>query len=126
MKILIFEDEPRAVHPSYSNKHDNNHKPHIGAGPVIKSNANMRYATNAFSIAKFKQWSKRTNVPFQDFCSRIDIGCGSTIGPMTAAKLGIPIIDVGNPMLSMHSIREMCGVNDHDSIIKVFTQFYNS
>ena len=115
-----------AVHPNYSDKHDSNHKPHIGAGPVIKSNANMRYATDAFSIAKFKQWCTKANIPFQDFCSRNDIGCGSTIGPMTAAKIGIPTIDVGNPMLSMHSIREMCGVKDHDAIIKVFAEFYKS
>jgi len=124
--FFISADMAHAVHPNYSEKHDSNHKPHIGAGPVIKSNANMRYATDAFSIAKFKQWCTKANVPFQDFCSRNDIGCGSTIGPMTAAKLGIPTIDVGNPMLSMHSIREMCGVKDHNAIIKVFTEFYKS
>lgn len=122
--FFISADMAHAVHPNYSDKHDGNHKPQLGAGPVIKSNANMRYATDAFSIAKFKQWCTKANVPFQDFCSRNDIGCGSTIGPMTAAKLGIPTIDVGNPMLSMHSIREMCGVNDHDAIIKVFAEFY--
>ena len=122
--FFISADMAHAVHPSYSTKHDPNHKPQIGYGPVIKSNANMRYATDAFSIAKFKQWCKKANVPFQDFCSRNDIGCGSTIGPMTAAKIGIPTIDIGNPMLSMHSIREMCGTKDHDLIIKVFTEFY--
>ena len=124
--FFISADMAHAVHPSYSTKHDPNHKPHIGKGPVIKSNANMRYATDAFSIAKFKQWCKKANVPFQDFCSRNDIGCGSTIGPMTAAKIGIPTIDIGNPMLSMHSIREMCGTKDHDYIINVFTEFYNA
>lgn len=124
--FFISADMAHAVHPNYSDKHDSNHKPHIGAGPVIKSNANMRYATDAFSIAKFKQWCNKANIPFQDFCSRNDIGCGSTIGPMTAAKIGMPTIDVGNPMLSMHSIREMCGVKDHDAIIKVFAEFYKS
>ncbi len=124
--FFISADMAHAVHPNYSDKHDSNHKPQIGAGPVIKSNANMRYATDAFSIAKFKQWCNKADVPFQDFCSRNDIGCGSTIGPMTAAKIGIPTIDVGNPMLSMHSIREMCGVKDHDAIIKVFAEFYKS
>ncbi|WP_010178233.1 M18 family aminopeptidase [Aquimarina agarilytica] len=122
--FFISADMAHAVHPSYSSKHDSNHKPYIDGGPVIKSNANMRYATDAFSVAKFKQWCKKANVPFQDFCSRNDIGCGSTIGPMTAAKIGIPTIDVGNPMLSMHSIREMCGVKDHELIIKVFAEFY--
>ena len=124
--FFISADMAHAVHPNYGNKHDANHRPAIGLGPVIKSNANMRYATDAFSIAKFKQWCNTAKVPFQDFCSRNDIGCGSTIGPMTAAKLGIPTIDVGNPMLSMHSIREMCGVQDHDYIIDVFTAFYKS
>ncbi len=124
--FFISADMAHAVHPNYSEKHDKNHKPHIDAGPVIKSNANMRYATDAFSVAKFKQWCKKAEVPFQDFCSRNDIGCGSTIGPMTSAKIGIPTIDVGNPMLSMHSIREMCGVKDHDFIIKVFAEFYKS
>jgi aspartyl aminopeptidase len=124
--FFISADMAHAVHPNYSDKHDSIHKPLIGSGPVIKSNANMRYATDAFSIAKFKQWCKKANIPFQDFCSRNDIGCGSTIGPMTAAKIGMPTIDVGNPMLSMHSIREMCGVKDHDAIIKVFAEFYKS
>ena len=124
--FFISADMAHAVHPNYGNKHDASHRPTIDGGPVIKSNANMRYATDAFSIAKFKQWCEKAKVPFQDFCSRNDIGCGSTIGPMTAAKLGIPTIDVGNPMLSMHSIREMCGVKDHDLIIKVFTAFYKS
>ncbi len=124
--FFISADMAHAVHPSYANRHDPNHKPHIGAGPVIKSNANMRYATDGFSIAKFKQWCRKAGVSFQDFCSRNDIGCGSTIGPMVASNLGIPSIDVGNPMLSMHSIREMCGTKDHDAIIKVFLEFYNS
>ncbi|SEL49666.1 aspartyl aminopeptidase [Aquimarina amphilecti] len=124
--FFISADMAHAVHPNYTSKHDANHKPIIGAGPVIKSNANMRYATDAFSIAKFKQWCKKSNVPFQDFCSRNDIGCGSTIGPMVASNIGIPTIDVGNPMLSMHSIREMCGTQDHEYIIEVFTEFYNT
>ena len=124
--FFISADMAHAIHPCYGGKHDKDHAPEIGKGPVIKSNANMRYATDAFSIAKFKQYCKRANVEFQDFCSRNDIGCGSTIGPMTAAKLGIPSIDIGNPMLSMHSIREMCGTKDHDSIIKVFQAFYDT
>lgn len=124
--FFISADMAHAVHPNYIVKHDANHKPMISAGPVIKSNANMRYATDAFSIAKFKQWCKKANVPFQDFCSRNDIGCGSTIGPMVASNIGMPTIDVGNPMLSMHSIREMCGTQDHEYIIKVFTEFYKT
>ena len=122
--FFISADMAHAVHPNYSAKHDANHQPEIDKGPVIKSNANIRYATDAFSIAKFKQWCKKAKVPFQDFCSRNDIGCGSTIGPMTAANIGIPTIDIGNPMLSMHSIREMAGVKDHNYIIDLFKVFY--
>jgi len=124
--FFISADMAHAVHPSYAGRHDANHQPQLSAGPVIKSNANMRYATDALSIAKFKQWCHKADVPFQDFCSRNDIGCGSTIGPMVAANLGMPTIDVGNPMLSMHSIREMCGTQDHEYIIEVFTAFYKT
>jgi aspartyl aminopeptidase len=121
---FISADMAHAVHPSYAEKHDPNHKPLMNRGPVIKSNANMRYATDGKTIAQFKQLCNRANVPFQDFCGRNDMGCGSTIGPMTASKLGICSIDVGNPMLSMHSIREMAGREDHTMIIKVFQEFY--
>lgn len=121
---FISADMAHAVHPSYAEKHDPNHKPLMNRGPVIKSNANMRYATDGKTIAKFKQWCNKANVPFQDFCGRNDMGCGSTIGPMTASKLGICSIDVGNPMLAMHSIREMAGREDHNMMIKVFEIFY--
>ena len=122
--FCISADMTHGVHPNYSSLHDPNHKPKIGGGPVIKSNANMRYASDAFSVAKFKQWCYKAEVPVQDFCSRNDVGCGSTIGPMTAAKIGIPTLDIGNPMLSMHSIREMSGTKDHEMLIDVFKEFY--
>jgi aspartyl aminopeptidase len=121
---FISADMAHAVHPSYAEKHDPNHKPLMNRGPVIKSNANMRYATDGKTIAQFKQLCNKANVPFQDFCGRNDMGCGSTIGPMTASKLGICAVDVGNPMLSMHSIREMAGREDHTMMIKVFQEFY--
>ena len=122
--FCISADMTHGVHPNYSSLHDPNHKPKIGGGPVIKSNANMRYASDAFSVAKFKQWCNKAQVPVQDFCSRNDVGCGSTIGPMTAAKIGIATLDIGNPMLSMHSIREMSGTQDHEMLIEVFKEFY--
>ena len=122
--FFISADMAHATHPNYSNLHDPNHKPSMNKGPVIKSNGNERYASNAYSIAKFKQWCNNAKVPFQNFNIRNDMGCGSTIGPMTASKLGIPTIDIGNPMLSMHSIREMCGTADHEMIIKVFKEFF--
>ncbi len=123
---FISADMAHAVHPNYAEKHDKNHQPHINKGLVIKANANIRYATDAFSIAKFKQWCHKAGVSYQDFCSRNDVGCGSTIGPMTASKLGVATIDIGNPMLSMHSIREMAGSKDHGELIKVFNVFYKS
>ncbi len=121
---FISADMAHAVHPCYIEVHDPNHKPLMNRGPVIKSNANMRYATDGKTIAQFKQICNKAKVPFQDFCGRNDMGCGSTIGPMTASKLGVPAIDIGNPMLSMHSIREMAGREDHNMMVKVFDQFY--
>jgi len=123
--FFISTDMTHAVHPSYASAHDQQHKPMLNHGPVIKNNANMRYASDAFSIAKFKQWCHKAGVPFQDFCNRNDMGCGSTIGPMVSANLGIPTIDIGNAMLSMHSIREMAGVEDHNMMIDVFKAFYS-
>lgn len=122
---FISADMAHAIHPGYTHVHDANHKPKINQGVVIKSNANVRYASDGLSIAKFKQWCVKAKMPYQYFNSSNDMGCGSTIGPMTATKLGIPTIDIGNPMLSMHSIREMGGTLDHHYSIKVFKAFYS-
>lgn len=122
--FFISSDMAHAIHPGYTQVHDQNHKPLLNKGPVIKSNANVRYASDGLSIAKFKQWCHAAKVPYQYFNISNDMGCGSTIGPMTASKLGIPTIDIGNPMLSMHSIREMAGTEDHKLIIDVFEAFY--
>ncbi|MGB1018638.1 MAG: M18 family aminopeptidase [Chitinophagales bacterium] len=121
---FISADMAHAIHPGYTQVHDVNHKPEMNKGPVIKSNANVRYASDGLSIAKFKQWCNAANVPYQYFNISNDMGCGSTIGPMTASRLGIPTIDIGNAMLSMHSIREMAGTEDHKLIIDVFKEFY--
>ncbi len=121
---FISADMAHAIHPGYTQVHDINHKPRLNKGPVIKSNANVRYASDGLSIAKFKQWCNAANTAYQYFNISNDMGCGSTIGPMTASKLGIPTIDIGNPMLSMHSIREMAGTEDHGMIINVFKEFY--
>ena len=124
--FFISADMAHAVHPNYTEKHDPNHRPYLNKGPVIKSHANMRYATDASSIAKFKQWCHQAEVEYQLFQSKNDIGCGSTIGPMTSAKLGVSTVDIGNPMLSMHSIREMGGSEDHGLLIRVFDKFYQN
>lgn len=124
--FFISADMAHAIHPNYSDKHDGQHMPIINGGPVIKSNANQRYATDAVSSAWFESLCKKAKVPVQKFVVRSDLGCGSTIGPITAANLGIRTVDVGNPMLSMHSIREMAGAKDHELLIRVFKEFFHS
>ena len=122
--FFISADMAHAIHPNYSDRHDSQHMPIINGGPVIKSNAGQRYATDAVSSVWFESLCKKAGVPVQKFVVRSDLGCGSTIGPITAANLGIRTVDVGNPMLSMHSIREMAGVNDHELLIRAFKEFF--
>jgi aspartyl aminopeptidase len=121
---LISADMAHAIHPNYPERHEPNHYPLINHGPVVKGNVNMRYATNGETSAQFKTWCRRAGVPVQDFVNRTDLACGTTIGPHVAAALGIPTVDVGNPMLSMHSAREMCGSEDHGMMIRVMQEFY--
>lgn len=122
--FFISADMAHAVHPNYSEKHDAKHMPILNGGPVIKCNSNQRYATDGVSSTWFESLCKKAGVAVQKFVVRSDLGCGSTIGPITAANLGIRTVDVGNPMLSMHSIREMAGTNDHLPLIKAFKQFF--
>jgi aspartyl aminopeptidase len=123
--FFISADMAHAVHPNYPEMHDTRHMPLINEGPVIKSNVNQRYATEGISSAWFEILCEKAGVPVQKFVVRTDLGCGSTIGPITAANLGIRTVDVGNPMLSMHSIREMAGSKDHDFLIRAFKEFFN-
>ena len=122
--FFISADMAHAVHPNYSEKHDAKHMPILNGGPVIKCNTNQRYATEGISSAWFEMLCKKAGVPVQKFVVRSDLGCGSTIGPITASNLGIRTVDVGNPMLSMHSIREMAGANDHLPLIKTFKEYF--
>jgi aspartyl aminopeptidase len=108
----ISADNAHAVHHNYPERHDTNHSPLINKGVVIKSNVAQRYATSSASIAPFIDACDRAQVPVQYFASRNNIACGSTIGPITATRLGIDTIDVGIPQLSMHSAREVCGTKD--------------
>jgi aspartyl aminopeptidase len=124
--LMFSADNAHALHPNYSEKHDENHGPVINQGPVIKVNMNQRYATNSVTSACYKQLSEQTGEPFQVFVVRSDMACGSTIGPITAAKLGIKTIDVGVPQWAMHSIRETCGSNDSFSLYRVTLAFLNS
>lgn len=122
--LFISADNAHGVHPNFVMKHDDQHGPILNKGPVIKLNANQRYATNSETSASFRMLCKKANVPVQAFVTRTDMGCGSTIGPITAAKLGIPTIDVGVPTFAMHSIRELAGTDDAFSLYRVLRQHF--
>ncbi|WP_110687121.1 M18 family aminopeptidase [Salinicola aestuarinus] len=123
--LMISCDNAHAVHPNFSDKHDPQHGPAINAGPVIKTNASQRYATNSATGALFRDLCREADVPVQEFVTRADMGCGSTIGPITATELGVPTIDVGVAQLGMHSIRETAGTRDPDYLIRALTTFFN-
>ncbi len=123
--LFVSADMAHAVHPNYSEMHDTQHLPLINKGPVIKFNSDQRYATDGSTCAELEALAKKEKVPVQKFVMRSDLRCGSTIGPITAMNLGIRTIDVGNPMLSMHSIREMAGALDHKYIVDLFKGFFN-
>jgi aspartyl aminopeptidase len=107
-------DNAHGVHPNHPDRHDPGHAPRLGAGPVLKINANQRYATGPAGAARLTRVAADADVPLQTFVSRNNIPCGSTIGPITATRTGIDTIDVGVPQLSMHSVREVCA---HDDIV---------
>ena len=117
--LMVSADNAHAVHPAFSAKHEPNHQPKIDQGVVLKINANQRYASNATSIARFKKTASELALPLQDYVVRSDMGCGSTIGPITSAKLGIETVDVGVPTWAMHSIREVCGSEDAHQLYKI-------
>jgi len=122
--VLLSADMAHALHPNYARYYDQPHAPIINAGPVIKLNAKQRYATDAGGEAYFAALCEQAGVACQRYVHRNDMPCGSTIGPIVAARMGIRTVDVGNPMWSMHSIRECAGVADHDAMIRVLTRFY--
>jgi aspartyl aminopeptidase len=122
----ISADNAHAVHPNYVERHDPEHRPIVNGGPALKVNANQRYATSAATAAGFQRACADAGVPWQVFVSRNDIPCGSTIGPITATRLGIPTADVGVPQLSMHSARELCGTEDPGHLAAALTTFLTS
>ena len=121
---MISADMAHAYQPSFPLAYDPDHKVIVNKGPVIKVNVNNRYSTESLSQALFIDWCEQAEVPYQKYSHRSDLGCGSTIGPITSARLGIRSIDVGNPLWAMHSIRESAGVLDHSYMIKVLKQFF--
>lgn len=121
--VFISADNAHAIHPNFPAKHDSNHAPKMNEGVVIKVNANQRYASNSRTIARFMNVASSLEQKTQNFAMRNDMACGSTIGPITASKLGIETIDIGVPTLGMHSIREMCGSGDAHSLYKILVNF---
>ncbi|KAL7750659.1 hypothetical protein RI367_004001 [Sorochytrium milnesiophthora] len=117
---LVSADMAHCIHPNYADKHEENHQPMMNKGVVIKINANQRYATTAPTSLLLRRCAAKYSVPLQEFVVRNDSPCGSTIGPILSGKLGLRTIDVGNPQLSMHSIREQCGTEDVEYAIQLF------
>lgn len=124
--MMISADNAHGIHPNYADCHDGNHGPLLNQGPVIKTNANQRYATNSESSARFRQLCQQINLPLQDFVVRTDMACGSTIGPITAGQIGIKTLDVGVPTFAMHSIRELAGSRDAWLLCRALNHFFNA
>ena len=121
--MMISADNAHGIHPNFMDKHDENHGPLLNAGPVIKVNHNQRYATNSRSAAVYRHLSDQLGLPHQTFVVRSDMGCGSTIGPLTAANLGVTTLDIGVPQFGMHSIRELVGTQDGFTLYRVLKAY---
>ena len=122
--FIISADNAHAVHPNSPEKHDPTNKPYMNKGPVIKINANQSYTTDSNSDAVYELVCEKAGVPVQKFVNRSDVRGGSTIGPISSTHLNIRSVDMGNPTLAMHSIRELGGVLDHTYVTKSFEEFY--
>lgn len=122
----VSSDVGHSIHPNYAGHHDPVVKPLLGSGPILKINANQRYATDAVGAAAWAGWCREAGVESQEFVSNNNIPCGSTIGPIAATRLGIRTVDVGIPILSMHSARELAGVSDLHDLFKVAKVFYTA
>lgn len=123
--LMVSADMAHAYQPNFPQAYEPGHKIAVNRGPVIKINANHRYASNCLSEAAFVDICRQAEVPFQKYSHRGDLPCGSTIGPIVSTQLGIATVDVGNPMWAMHSARESAGVLDHDYMIRALTCFFS-
>lgn len=110
--VCLSSDTGHAVHPNYAERHDPTHHPRVNGGPILKVNVNNRYATDGSGRAVWAAACEKAGVPFQSFVSNNSMPCGTTIGPITAARHGIKTVDIGVAILSMHSVRELCGADD--------------
>ena len=121
--VVASGDMAHATHPNYPEKHEPNHRIAMNGGPVLKINNQLRYATDAVGAAAFELACEQAGVPVQRFVVRSDLPCGSTVGPITSALTGATTVDFGAPTLSMHSIRELCGVTDQVMYADALTAF---
>jgi len=124
--FFISADMAHAYNPNFPNAYEPGHKVRVNGGPVIKTNANQRYTTNAETAARFIGYCEKAGVPCQQYAHRSDLGCGSTIGPIVASQLGVASVDVGSPMWAMHSARESAGVHDHAYMIAALAAAFKS
>ena len=122
---MISADAAHAHHPNFPNAYEPWHAIQVNAGPAVKLNVNQRYATHGPAAAQFMELCRLAGIPGQTYVHHTGLGCGSTIGPMTAARLGIPVIDCGPPMWAMHSARESAGVLDQGWFAKLLKGFLN-
>jgi len=123
--VLLSVDNAHGIHPNYPEKHDQQHGPILNQGPVLKVNANQRYASNSETSALLASLCDELNVPLQSFVVRSDMACGSTIGPIIAAELGLKTVDLGVPTFAMHSIRELAGSRDTEYLLQVLSAFFS-
>jgi aspartyl aminopeptidase len=124
--FMVSADMAHAAHPNFPEFHDAGYSPVINGGPVVKFSANYRYATTSESAAEFERWCRQAEVPSQRMLNRSDMPPGSTIGPMSSARLGVAAVDVGNPMWAMHSVRETAGVMDQWYMTRFLTTFFSA
>jgi aspartyl aminopeptidase len=124
--FFVSADMAHAYHPNFPAFYEPAHPIRVNGGPVIKTHACQRYATDGETEALFMRWCEEAEVPFQQYAHRTDLGCGSTIGPTVAARLGMRAVDVGNPMWAMHSLRESAGTLDHSLMIRALERFYSA
>ncbi len=123
--FMISLDNAHALHPAHGERYDAGHVSLLNQGPVIKINAAMRYASDAVSVALFKQLCREASVPVQTFVMRSDMPCGSTIGPSISSSTGIKTVDVGAPTMAMHAIRELTGSSDPHALFQVLKQWFS-
>ena len=123
--MMISADNAHGIHPNYADRHDSNHGPLLNRGPVIKINANQRYASSSETTGLFRMLAAAEDVPVQSFVVRTDMACGSTIGPITAGATGVRTLDIGVPTFAMHSVRELAGTRDAADLCRILQRFYN-